>query len=546
MGNAAAPAVINVVVDNSQFVPGTAVHGKVYLMINSDKVEAESLILQLVGLEHTVVKYTTGSGKHRRHHTKHANAIFLNLSYPLTQARGGYFEKGQYEFPFLFTLPSGILPTMRAYLPGSHGGSCYVSYFVEAKLHRPGWFKWDVHHKQELLILGPPISPTANFITYRPPVEYPLTFCCCFNRGSVRLGIYAAQSLLAAGESFDVNYVIQNNSTSRIKAMEIFVVEEVHWSAAGRNRCEVVNLFYKRIDDSEIQLDLSPIDPSNQNNNNTTIGEITNQQVLHQLKEILDSRRYRYPATISPNARASMKGSLILVKHYLKIRIATPFGTSDPEIYCDILVHRHPAQASPATGFPQIPPQQQQQMALPPNWHAVVAPQAQLPTPSYLGQPQFSEMEEAAAVVMDPNQQQIQQQQAVAIPYGVGGGGGGGATPPIVILLQSLSNTYNQPAEFTRWCQSYNVDLLTPQDIGALFQSLRSIFDQISVAEQYATAARQISCAHISAAAQAANSSAKLDIIRKLATKCDDKGNKEMVKNILTPFEWMCVENFFN
>jgi hypothetical protein len=522
MGNVSA-ATINLVIANQSIIPGIPVQGKVYLSVNHEKVDAESLMLRITGGEYTCIRQVTQQGEHAHVHSHKNTSAFLDLTFPLAVVQDGCFRKGQYEFPFTFTLPTGVLPSMGATLPGNDGGHCSVSYTVEVKLHRRGWFKWDVKHHQELWVLGTPVQHIPNFVTYLPPVEYPLNFFC-FKRGTVRLGLYTTTSLLAAGESFDVNYVIQNNSTSRIKAMEIFLYEVIIWRADGITRTLRNILFQKRLDSSEIQVDLSPVDP-NQNSIDGSV-VITNQQVLAELKEILDSRRHRYPCVVPSSARTTMDGNLIDVEHWLTIRIATPFGTSDPEISTKLTIHRYGIQSAPYAVTSSIMPAAPTPTQLPANWNAVVAPPAQIPIPSY-SQPNIY------------NSNEIPQPQDYSAP------------PPnlnyqgVQNLFQILTMTYDQPKDFEIWCQMNNADVLTPQEFGILFKLLRKVFDQIAVANILVTARTELICGHIYEAMRNCLPAVKLDIIKKLAIRCIDKPNYSFIQDQLTPFEWMCVESSF-
>jgi hypothetical protein len=527
MGNITTSATLNVVINSPSIIPGVPVQGRVYLMVNHDRVEAETLMLRITGGEYTCVRYVSGNGEHRNHHSAHSTSIFLDLAFPLASSQDGYFRRGQYEFPFTFTLPTGVLPSMGATIPGDHGGHCSVTYTVEVKLHRRGWFKWDIKHHQELWVLGTPVQHIPSYSTYLPPVEYPLTFWCCYKVGNVRLGLSTANSLLAAGQTFDINYVIQNNSTSRVKAMEVVLLEVVIFRAQGRTASASNILWENRLTEQEMQVDLSPV--SNPNDSVSIGGSpvITNQQIIQQLKEILDSRRYRSPASVPSSARTTMDGNLIDVEHYLKIRIATPFGTSDPEIATKLSVHRYGIQSTPyAVTSSIMPPMHQTPNQLPPNWHAQVAPPAQVPLPSYT-QPQiFDSNEVPGPVDFTPMAPQLQYQGVPA-------------------LFQVLSHTYDQPAEFQKWCSQNNADVLTPQDMGMLFKVLRKTFDQIAVADQLVTARTEITCAHLAATLNCCLLVVKIDIVKKLSVRCSDKENKAMIKDQMSPFEWMCVEECF-
>ena len=528
MGNTfGSAATLGVTFDQTTIIPGTTVTGKVYLAVIKEKVDAESLIFHLKGGEYTKIRYTTGSGKNRSTHVRYAQSIFLDLAIPLTVVNEGFFSKGQYEFPFSFVLPLGVLPTMAARLGGDHGGACRVTYDVEAKLHRKGMFTWDIQCQQELIVLGTPVEHVPKYVSYLPPEEYPLTFMCCFDRGHVRAGLSTESSVLGAGDSFDINYVLQNNSTSRIKAIELEVFEAVKWSVRGYTRTNCTQLFYKRLNENEMQFDVTPLTTAPSTKPGTF--EITNTEVLAQLKEILDSRRYHYPAQIPTTTRASMEGQLISVKHYISLRIATPFGTSDPVISFNITVHRY--------GISAVPLLEREDedgktgpTALPADWHPVVASPVVLPSPPFV---------EAKVMEGDENYPQVQVQEYRPAP----------SAPPsydgFFNLMMILKHTYDQKGEFIKWCQQNDLDRLTPEEFGQLFEVIRNLLDQVAVADMLVEIRTSITCAHIAASVKNCQPPVKVDIARKFSTKCSDKANVNALKDFLTPFEFMCIESYF-
>lgn len=510
-------------IDNPSIVPGTVVSGTVYLAVNKDRVDAESLILRIVGGEYTCVKYTTSNGKHHHHHQVHGTAIFLDLSYPLALTPGGYFVKGQYEFPFRFCLPQGVLPSMGAMLPGEHGGHCSISYAVEAKLHRKGFFNWDVQHKKEFWVLGPPVAHLPNYPTYIPPIEVPLNFFGCCKRGNVRLGISTDKSVLAAGEQFEVHYVIQNNSTSRMKAMEIDIRENVIWRAQGQTRVLSTNLFHRRLEQNTIGLDISP---ANQNDT-VDVGSlvIQNHDILLHLKNILDSRQFKCPVQIGANARTTTDGNLIDVEHYLVVSIKTPFGTSDPEVTSKITVHRYGIQATPfavPTGYMQTNTQVPAQ--LPPNWHAVAQPTANLPVPSYAPPTVYDTPE-------SPHNPDLVAPAPVVRQY-----------KGVQNLFQVMQSSYTPVTEFQKWCEQNPADELSPQDLQIVYQIVKRVIEQLSITEHVLQFRSFITCTHVAAILQVAQDQIKTEIVNKLAKKIVDKENVGMIRDRMTPFQFMCVE----
>jgi hypothetical protein len=170
-------------------------------------------MLRITGGEYTCV-VLGGRATSEGHSTPNyyvSTALFLDFAVSLTVVPNGFFLKGQYEFPFVFTLPTGILPTMITRSGPGSDARCEVRYEIETKLHRTGWMKWAVEGFRQFIVLASPMNDIPSFSTYFPPVKYPLSFMC-FNVGNVCIGLSSENGLVAAGEEFDVNFVVENNS----------------------------------------------------------------------------------------------------------------------------------------------------------------------------------------------------------------------------------------------------------------------------------------------------------------------------------------------
>jgi hypothetical protein len=565
MGGTSSSATISVVIEDSSFalLPGAQVKGRVYLAVHKEKVEAESLMLRITGGEYTRADYTTTSSTTNADgstssttdsHSVFSSSLFLDLAFPLTAVQNGYFLRGHYEYPFIFTLPPGILPTMSASNPSSEGGRCEVKYEIEAKMHRRGWMKWDVKGIHPFIVLASPVPNIPSFSTYLPPVEYPLTFMCCYNAGNVRVGLSTENSLLAAGQGCDVNYVVQNNSTKRIKGLQLQLLEVSSWSAQGYRRSATVPLYSVRLEQGDLQFDLSPSMKNPQDSR--TVGGydavITNPDILEELKTVLDSRRFRQPIAIPDSAHATMQGNLICVEHLLKLRVFTTFGTNNQEVSSKVIVHRCGLPTSGGTVANAFIGQNQQTQSikkpsiyqtnqpsaqaiqapqqLPPDWNAVIAEAAVIPTPYF-----------ATAVVVNEKETPGATEYTVAAPQVSYQG--------IANLFQILSKTYDQTGEFTKWCnqEENKVEDLTPEHFTRLFKVLKNTFDQITIVNQLAMTHSAITCAHIAGAITSCALLVKIDVAKKLSVKCIDKTeNKTVVRDQLSPFEWMCVENCYN
>jgi hypothetical protein len=138
--------------------------------------------------------------------------------------------KGNYEFPFQCPIPVGLPGSMR--LTGS--SNCNITYAVDACLHRPGSLSWDVKGSADFLVSAAP-APAQSAPLYMDPQFVDVRSCFCIGRGRMLTGGSAASSILAAGEEFRVNYAAQNESTAKINAIEIKLLELVTWRASGHS-----------------------------------------------------------------------------------------------------------------------------------------------------------------------------------------------------------------------------------------------------------------------------------------------------------------------
>jgi hypothetical protein len=212
-------ASLDIEVDQIATIPGSQVTGRVRLIVHTDSISAESLIVRLTGGEYTCAKYTTIVGNKTHHRQANSSALFLVISFPLTAIiENDCFEKGEYVFPFSIDIPPTGIPSLISNIPGDKGGSCSVKYEVTATMNRLGWFNnwWDpIKGVSEIAVLQAPIQSSAFFplISYSfPPTDFPLNYLYFFNAGSIRFG-HRNSSELVAGEEFDLFYVLQNNST---------------------------------------------------------------------------------------------------------------------------------------------------------------------------------------------------------------------------------------------------------------------------------------------------------------------------------------------
>ena len=332
---------------------GSTVRGRVYLDVQKPTVSADSLNIRFYGREHTCVVYHVRTGEHTQTRYAHATNHFYDVDYILCSFPGAV-QQGRYEFPFEIRLPIGI--------PGKQGGSSAGSFFVvdyhaEARLHRQGMLTWDVKNSMEVLMLDPPYNriPTPVFST---PSTVPVHSFCCIRSGSMTLAIKLDSNNVVATEAFRVFYEISNQSSCRVKALEISVIQNLVCRAQGHVNNSSIPLFHQRIDASKLQ-NAGPV--SNQETTNVAAVQ-PDQGKVRTLVDSLARGNHFLNVIIPATAAPSLNGVLGSISHILRVQIKTPFGVEDPGIDCPLIVHRT------AFSFAGVVPAVEHEFTLPPGW----------------------------------------------------------------------------------------------------------------------------------------------------------------------------------
>lgn len=125
MGNRSSVGAIHVSFDNKTVVSGSTVTGKVYVAIIQDVVSCTSVGSRIIGKESTKVFWQAGKNQHG---TAREERNFLDQLFCLHQNPSGNMYKGQYEYPFQFTIPHGA-PASMSFQDADD--SCSISYLMQ-------------------------------------------------------------------------------------------------------------------------------------------------------------------------------------------------------------------------------------------------------------------------------------------------------------------------------------------------------------------------------------------------------------------------------
>lgn len=524
MGVQASVATLFVNFDEPKVLAGTTVTGKVYLNVNQNEVSCVSIGSRITGMESTKATYTktTGSGEHQHTETKIARQrrLFMDLQFCLQKIQEGKIMRGQYEYPIQITIPQGSPATMCA---GSSRNNCRVSYRMEVWLDRPGLLRWDIRCRQfvDVLTQAPRNSKTPLYIE---PSRIPLHFCCCYHRGDVLLGGSAASSVLFAGDQTTVKYALLNSSTSRIKALEINLEENIRWSAHGHLRHIDNTLFYVRLTPEQAHLDLMPA-----LSKNDLQFEDTNAS-MRALSQMLQGEDHKVEFVVPLTARSTYNGSIIHVRHYLRIKICTPFGTADPTIVRDVQLHSKAVNILLEDGNAR-----QERPTLPANWSPVVSDTVAYPNLSHKAPVDLPDnADNLPAVYVDT----VTANKAATVAK----------ADDFESLLQILSKTYDPCGELETYIRhGHSVETLEPEQFYRMFKTVNDVFDQQRFADILAAAMPNITCAKVARAAAGSKDMCRREVVEKLLAAgplLDKAENAHLIKSEVTAFQYMTIEKY--
>ena len=441
---------------------GAQITGRVYAHIQK-VIEATTLQIEIFGREHSHVHWTTthttGSGKNRKTHTKHhhayANRTLMYIDVTLANFNGGSVQPGMYEFPFSAMMPPNLPSSMCA---RGGGGDCRVHYGVRARLHRPGWTKWDLTAQAPVVLQATPQPPIA-VPAFVEPNEQEVNVCGCFSQGKVMLGAGFDDTLVSRGQTFGFGVACKNNSSTSINQVVCTIHERVSWRAGGHS-----NRSWRKIAQMEIPTDqIAGTDALDKDAMKAVkeMAEAGKRKDYEEIYTALASGKQRSALTISPDARDTYHGQILSCSHYMELVLNTGCCITDPTVGLDIRVGTPPLQQGiavaampapmlvmPADGQLVLSDEEQrnaQFSQMPEGWAPVVAEAVAVPMGQVvLGGCEVAVDENAAAAGI-PIMPMQQAQMPVAA---AGGGGGANITAELAKLAELKAAGVLSDAEF--------------------------------------------------------------------------------------------------
>lgn len=233
---------------------------------------------------------------------------------------------------------------------------------------------------------------------------------------------------------------------------------------------------------------------------------------------------------IAMAARPTFTGTLVAVRHFINMRVITPYGTNDAEINLPIIIEAPSATivTQDALQSSIIVEDRDLPSALPTDWAPVVAEPVQVTCQQDAG-----ESEEEAVDA-----------QAVGD----------------IEVIDSISPTVDEPEQvgvnntpkdhplstMKAWLQENNADELTSDDFLAFYQLISNPSDQIGLTNLLVEYCSFFTCQHVMKALEGCHKMVRIEVARRLLVKCIDKvEKKEFIFSILQPFEIVCLQDSF-
>lgn len=260
MGNR--PISVGIRTNQSSYNAGDTIYGRVYLSVSKESVCAEELRLRLVGEEQVTVHHQTshdveheehGQNRHETRrtedHYERSKSCFFDLVYPLHTCEGGQLTRGQYEYPFSINLPENLTSSMNVRKGESY---CGINYRVVVLVVQEGssLFRSNIQANQNIDIssVGSPLDDTSIQL----PVEvFPITNCCCFEKGTMVLEASVDKTIVAPRSTVNVAYRAINNSTLDVNSINVKISQITTWCSNGHSEALETILDERNVDGTD-------------------------------------------------------------------------------------------------------------------------------------------------------------------------------------------------------------------------------------------------------------------------------------------------------
>ena len=446
--------------NNGSVFAGGKLKGKVLLHVRI-ATTANFLSLRFHGRE--VAEYRN------RDHPLYKVAEIFTSEVVLHSYTEGSVAVGHYEYPFEVAIPSG-LPGSQVFANGYNYGG--VEYVCKVKLHRPGYFITTVKKYCDILLLDEPYETFPVPLFLGPVTTKMYTMGTKFD-GTIMFAGRVNTSNACGHDVLQVNYAIHNESTTRVKALNVDLT--VHFGVTAgwiEQKFEDV-IFSKRIDAAGVA--------GVKAKQTIGDGEVDCNSLLIQLTDT--EFGIDIPIGVIPS---SYNGAITSVKFELSMTIITTCGSNNPTIRVPIIIHSW----SRLSQVDELSP-------VPTGWTASMVPTSKV-------------------ISYEPTV-------ALAADYDTVGG----------LIKMMESNRWQEVNALKDWLSHSlnNINLLTPDEMFKLFKcikgdsSIYSFCRALGEAMNTLKSSNKCTCGHISEAARAVRPPMKIIVCNLFSSYCTDREN---------------------
>ena len=500
---------------NGSICAGGTIRGRLLLEVQKG-ISADCLTFRFYGHEKTSVVYTVqvpyqasvttrdqNTGQTSTHYETHYrteyrtaydSANLFSAEVILHRFAGGMVAQGRYAFPFQFTIPPGLPGSQSCSSGGDHFS---ISYHCQAKLHRPGMTTSNIKNSCEVLLNDEPYVsiPTPMFLG---PITETVKFMKIISRGTITFGGQVSSSNVCANENLRFNYGISNESTSRVKALEINVNCYIAFSADGYHSSDSHNIFTRRVEVKSLE------------GADRLLKKGEQELDFNALLKRITKGDFGIDIPIGNNIRSTYNGKLGSIRYELSVAVMMTFGTKNRKVRTPIIMHRC------GFNFAGQVPAVEEVYAVPANWNGIEAPYAVLA----IGNTPTGIDNSPRAEPIRPREIPVTSRK-------------GYDTVQMLTSMVKESSQWQETATLKEWLahSNNNVSLLTPEAMHSLFQSVKgpytfySFCQAIGETMRSPNSANKCTCRHIAQAAKAVPAQSKVSVCTTFAPFCSDKEN---------------------
>ncbi|KAL0881177.1 hypothetical protein ABMA27_002289 [Loxostege sticticalis] len=221
------------------FTPGSTVSGIIKYAVDEETV-FNKITLSLKGNGLLILSDERRRRRDNRIHTYRNSEKYVDIENVLHHSdKSVPVPIGAYEFPFNFTLPQCIPPSLKYYTRNvSYVIRCNIKYYISIKFERPGLFKFAKKMKKEITVVSGikprlPMEPTIygeqkklfQLFTRKPSI--------------VNIKANIESCVIAPGRTVQLNYEVFNQTNLNLKGVETKLVEIYTFTTRGQRKIKM-------------------------------------------------------------------------------------------------------------------------------------------------------------------------------------------------------------------------------------------------------------------------------------------------------------------